>query len=200
MNYMDEQYKNISTEQKNSEIEKAPVKKNRAIIFPVIILFAVLIIVLNKDAIYSEYNKFMTKESVNEDNPAEKKEEPKKEEYNYFNDRYFDKIDKADDAKRKTDLINIRLALEFYSSENGGYPISMNAVKLNDANSSAYKALIKYTSSSSLKDPKDPDFFYLYKSDGKSFEISARLENDKDPDCVISSEGFCIYKISSASK
>lgn len=198
MNYMDEQYKKISTEQKYSEIEKASVKKNRAIIFPIIILFAVLIIAFNKDAIYSEYNKFMTKESVNKDNPSEKKEEPKKEEYNYFNDRYFDKIDKADDAKRKVNLADIRTSLEFYFSENGSYPISSNAVKLNDVNSSVYKALIKYTSSSNLEDPKDPDFFYLYQSDGKSFDISARLENDKDPSCEISSEGLCIYKISSA--
>ncbi|MFZ2969827.1 MAG: hypothetical protein WA063_01640 [Minisyncoccia bacterium] len=187
---METKYSNIASEQKNPEIEKTRGKKYKLLAFLIKIFFTVLILVMSKDVIFSQYNKFMGSVNVNKDKPAEKKEES-----NFLNDVYFNKIDRADDAKRKADLINIRFALEFYFSENGNYPISTSAVKLNDPSSTAYKEIIKYA-----KDPsnlKDPEFYYSYKSDGKSFEISARLESDRDSECKISDAGICIYRISS---
>ncbi|MBU4480713.1 hypothetical protein KKH59_00140 [Patescibacteria group bacterium] len=49
-------------------------------------------------------------------------------------------------------------------------------------NSSVYKALVPQFRKDELPtDPKDPDFYYGYKSsDGKNYELTARLENLDD--------------------
>lgn len=195
MKNIQDENRNIATGQKSPGVEKFPAKKRGAMIFLVLMIFVMLILVTNKDAMSSLGFISAKKENIEKERTAEKKEEPKKEESNIIKDVYLKKIDRADDAKRKANLADIRLSLEFYFSENGSYPASIDAVKLSDPNTVAHKDLIKYTNSANLKDPKDPEFFYLYRSDGKSFEISARLENEKDPECAITDGGICIYKV-----
>lgn len=189
------------TDRQKEEIKKdLLVKKNKKMPMLVVLIILIAMLFLNKDTIISGYNKLFPKADVSENGPVEKTEEPPKEESNFIKDTYLNKIDRAEDVKRKANLRDIKLALELHFAENGSYPASPSPVKLNDATSSIYKDLIKYTSPDNMKDPKDPEYFYLYKSDGKSFEISARLENVKDPECEIAENGFCIYKTSGTSE
>lgn len=173
--------------------ENIPAKRNKKMRLLVLLIILAAIFIAGRDAIFSEYNKLLPKGNANNNKSVEKTEAPSKES-NFIKDVYLNKIDRAKDITRKANLRDIKYALELYFTNNGGYPVSGSAIKLNDANSSVYKDLIKYTSPDNLKDPKDPKFFYLYKSDGKTFEITARLENDKDPDCEPSDSGYCIYR------
>jgi len=104
----------------------------------------IVILALNKDAVISEYNKLFSKTEVSEDKSVEKTKEPPKEESNFIKDTYLSKIDKTQDILRKANLRDIKLGLEFYFAENGSYPISLDPVRLNDANSPVYNDLIKY--------------------------------------------------------
>jgi len=63
-------------------------------------------------------------------------------------------------------------------------------------NSSVYKALVPQFRKDELPtDPKDPDFYYGYKSsDGKNYELTARLENLDDVECKNQKE-VCIFTI-----
>jgi len=179
--------------------ENVLAKKSKKLTLFAIFIILIVILALNKDAVISEYNKLFSKTEVSEDKSVEKTKEPPKEESNFIKDTYLSKIDKTQDILRKANLRDIKLGLEFYFAENGSYPISLDPVRLNDANSPVYNDLIKYVTPSNLRDPKDPEYFYFYKSDGKSFELSARLENLKDPECEIADNGLCIYKTSGTS-
>jgi len=104
---------------------------------------------------------------------------------------------KERDSKRKSDLWEISLALNLYYSDYNQYPVSINLERVNDENSNFYKALVpNYLSGLQIEeflfDPKHPEFWYGYKSDGKTFELTARLENLEDEDCIIE-DGICIY-------
>jgi hypothetical protein len=83
------------------------------------------------------------------------------------------------DATRKTDLGNLKTALEKYYSVNQTYPVSATLTKTSDANSPLTVLVPTYISSLPL-DPLSPNSFYGYKSDGKSYQISAILENKSD--------------------
>lgn len=106
---------------------------------------------------------------------------------------------KARDAMRKSNLSYIYSRLiSYFDDHNDMYPISGNMmVKFNDRNSTVYKELVpKYVDADFMKDPKDPDSYFGYKSlDGKGFELTAVLENSEDKDCVIKNN-LCIYKLS----
>ncbi|MFA6096947.1 MAG: type II secretion system protein GspG [Candidatus Paceibacterota bacterium] len=162
----------------------------KAPVMTIILIILAVILFAGKDIIYSEYSKLFS---------ARKTETPIKEENNFIKDTYLNQPYRADDVMRKSNIAQIGNALEMFFLQNGSYPVSLGGTKLNDENSAAYQDLIKYVNSSNLKDSKDPEFFYLYRSDGKSYEITARLENIKDPECKISDDGFCIYKISKSS-
>ena len=102
------------------------------------------------------------------------------------------------DERRKLNLRELLLVLDLYYSDYTQYPISINLEKINDENSNFYKALIpNYLSETQvdwyLFDPLDPEFYYTYKSDGRSYELTARLENLEDEDCVMEN-GICLYK------
>lgn len=132
------------------------------------------------------------------------KDSTKESETNYFEkkentepaDFILDKFDKANDAKRKSSLKEISIALMMYFDDNGKYPSSIDGVRLNDKNPAIYKELLVYLTEESLKDPKDPEFYYTYKSDGSFYELSARLENLEDKECKIINN-LCIYTIDS---
>lgn len=111
-------------------------------------------------------------------------------------DFILDKFGKANDVKRKSSLREIIVALMMYFDDNGKYPSSIDGVKLNDKNSAVYKELLIYLTEESLRDPKDPEFYYTYKSDGSFYELSSRLENLEDKECKIINN-LCIYAIDS---
>ncbi len=98
------------------------------------------------------------------------------------------------DIKRKIDLVNFLLALQNYKKDKNVFP-STNGVteKTEDKNSIIYSLAPKYIKSIAI-DAKSPDFYYGYTSDGKSFTITARLENEKDPDCYNTGK-ICLYKL-----
>lgn len=87
------------------------------------------------------------------------------------------------DAIRKKDLATIQTYLESHFNNKGAYPVSANVAKLNDSTNSVVTALVPKYTSALPRDPKDPAFFYGYKSvDGKTYTLSAQLENTADPE------------------
>lgn len=98
---------------------------------------------------------------------------------------------KARDSRRKSDLKSIGVALETYYNDNGGYPLgevgtgyilgcSEDALEACDVGSSwAETGGATYM----VQLPGDPSGgTYFYVSDGSSYQIYARLENNKDRD------------------
>lgn len=167
---------------------------SRKMIFIIVaIIFMAAALGIGKNMLQSELDNFMKKDAA-----FYGKQKETSDSNNVINDIYLNKIDRAEDVKRKLNLADLRMALEAYNSVNGNYPKTNGMVKLNDESTSVYKILVRYASAGNLKDPKDPEYFYLYKSDGNSFELSARLENNKDPDCKISENGYCIYTVKSS--
>jgi len=86
------------------------------------------------------------------------------------------------DSQRKTDLNKIKAALEKYYTAKNQYPIANVAVNTNDENSSIYKALVPTYLDQMLTDPAAPTYYYGYQSDGKSYQLTAVLENKNDSD------------------
>lgn len=101
------------------------------------------------------------------------------------------------DIMRKSSLRRIKSALEAYANNNGKYPISNEISKLNNGSSKIRKELMGYFGSTDFQDPKYPEFYYGYKSDGTYFELSARFENLNDEECELVKSDLCIYKIDS---
>lgn len=85
------------------------------------------------------------------------------------------------DATRKTDLINLKTALMKYFNAKQSYPVSISLSKTSDSDTPLKVLVPDYISSLPL-DPLSPNSFYGYKSvDGKSFELTAALEDTTDP-------------------
>jgi len=85
------------------------------------------------------------------------------------------------DILRKTDLASIKSALLEYSSDNGYYPVSSSWSNINQASSQVASKLVPEYLASIPTDPKSAEgFYYGYKSDGKTFTLSARFENLND--------------------
>ncbi|MDF1497942.1 MAG: hypothetical protein P1P85_01110 [Patescibacteria group bacterium] len=103
------------------------------------------------------------------------------------------------DKQRVSDLRNLSSMIIKYKIENGNYPISVSASKLNESNGVVTKIKSANEESNLPLDPKHPIYYYGYTSvDGKSFELSARLENIDDPRCdskIKRDEKICIYKL-----
>lgn len=115
-----------------------------------------------------------------------------------FNDSVASEIRKNNDAKRKDNLAELKKVLESYSNEKAGsYPSSPSFSKLNDKNSDIYGILSKYVGKDRMIDPKDPDYYYGYRSDGGGFELSARFEDTDDANCENLTPSICIYTIDS---
>ncbi|MFA7170437.1 MAG: hypothetical protein WC180_00430 [Candidatus Paceibacterota bacterium] len=105
----------------------------------------------------------------------------------------------VNDRLRVGNLINIaQLAVVYHLEQKADLPVSATYVKLNENNPvTEYlkDALIRYGNSTGiLLDPKDPDFYYAYISvDGRSIELSARIENEDGEYCD-GGGSPCIYK------
>lgn len=82
------------------------------------------------------------------------------------------------DAERKEDLSNLKTALTKYYTATQSYPVAATIEKTN--NPVALKVLIPDYITALPIDPSDPTYYYGYKSDGKTFELTAVLEDKTD--------------------
>jgi hypothetical protein len=92
------------------------------------------------------------------------------------------RIRQSKDGVRKSDLGEIRSALEMYRSDKGGYPTTANfpacnAGTLNDGGSPVVIYMQKVPC-----DPKNSgQYVYTYVSDGSTYHLYSCLENSGDP-------------------
>ncbi len=169
------------------------------LVFLALILFACAFLFMDKIFLFQSENKDIAPDK----NTVLPKDNAEQSAINYPDkastepaDFILDKFSKANDVKRKSNLREIVVALMMYFDDNGKYPSSVDSVKLNDENPAVYKKLLAYLTEESLRDPKCPEFYYTYKSDGSFYELSARLENLEDKECKIINN-LCIYTIDS---
>jgi len=87
---------------------------------------------------------------------------------------------KARDAKRKQDLSQIKAALELYKNDHDSYPVASQIDKTNNKNGVLAQSLAPYIKNLPV-DPKDPEYWYGYLSDGKSYTLWCLLEDTSDP-------------------
>lgn len=101
----------------------------------------------------------------------------------------------ANDKIRKRDLEYISAMLWRYKMQSGSYPVSSSIANLGEDNDVVDK--IKSANTASIpRDPKEGYYYGYYSLDGKSFELTARLEDLSGPDCT-GQETFCLYKLKS---
>jgi len=87
------------------------------------------------------------------------------------------------DALRKTDLEQIRSALEIYKSENNSYPSVDNCIPA--------ELSLDYINPYP-QDPKTPAFQYCYKSTSPlTYELCTHLENEDQNDNYCGNESAC---------
>ncbi len=102
----------------------------------------------------------------------------------------------TNDAKRKEDLANLKAALKNYYTAKKSYPIAATGEKTNTP--VALKVLVPDYIAAIPVDPLDPTYYYGYKSDGKTFELSAVLEDKTDPAGITVGSNF-LYKVTDIS-
>ena len=88
-------------------------------------------------------------------------------------------VETSADKTRKKDVDNILQALKDYKKDNNAYPISSDLLNLTTQNNIVERALVSDYLSSLPSDSKE-NWYYAYKSDGKTCSVSARLENEND--------------------
>jgi len=108
-------------------------------------------------------------------------------------------ISNVNDETRKKDLGDLKTALKRYYAEKSSYPQSPTMIKTSDKTSILYGALVPAYLEKLPDDPLAPQYYYGYKSDGQSFELTAALEDKSDPSGNLSSGGLNIYKITNSS-
>jgi len=99
------------------------------------------------------------------------------------------------DAKRKEDLANLKTALKNYYTATQGYPVVVATEKTSEP--SSLKVLIPDYITSLPVDPLAPTYYYGYKSDGKTFELTCILEDKNDTSGVVMGSNF-LYIITDA--
>lgn len=108
------------------------------------------------------------------------------------------KIKKIRNDKRLGDIKAISLALELYHNDYKKYPVASKWTRLDKPNNPLWSILssTKYLPEIP-KDPLSPDFYYAYKSDGRKYELSARLEYYPEIQnmCDPSTNQICLYII-----
>lgn len=86
---------------------------------------------------------------------------------------------KARDAQRKSDLEQTAKALMLYYSDTGTFPVESD-FKFGYEEDNGFKIGETIYMRKTPQDPKYPNYEYIYKTDGKSFNLFANLENTKD--------------------
>lgn len=100
---------------------------------------------------------------------------------------------KARDSKRKSDLEQVQRTLELYYKNNGRYPTSSPAYRINPPTGMVDWGNIWTSYNAKLpKDPAPPGRGYVYyaSSDGQAYYLYASLERNSDPR-VCSSGNAC---------
>ncbi len=86
------------------------------------------------------------------------------------------------DIQRKSDLYQIGAALELYADDNSSqYPAFSGIIKI-DGSDELSQVLIGDYLPSMPRDPKFPEYYYEYFSDGTSYELICILEDETDPE------------------
>jgi flagellar basal body-associated protein FliL len=100
----------------------------------------------------------------------------------------------VNDQTRKSDLSSIKTSLELYFADNNKFPESQTIIKTSDSSSVLAQSLVPKYLNKLPDDPLAPDFYYGYKSDGKSFELTCVLEDKTDPEGTLTGQ-YYIYKL-----
>lgn len=100
----------------------------------------------------------------------------------------------VNDAKRKEDLANLKTALKAYYTAKQSYPVAATTEKTLD--SVALKVLVPDYIAALPVDPSSPTYYYGYKSDGTTFELTCILEDTNDPAGITSGTNF-LYHVTS---
>jgi len=108
----------------------------------------------------------------------------------------YDPLKETRNAQRLKDIENVvSIALKEYYKKNKKYPISHKWTRLDVKNNILEKALVPKYILEIPRDPKSPEFYYAYQSDGKNYQLSARLEfypEIKDK-CDPGTKEICLY-------
>lgn len=103
----------------------------------------------------------------------------------------------VNDKQRKTDLADLKAALTKYFQAKQAYPIAATSQKTSDA-TSALSVLVPTYIAKLPADPLSPTYYYSYISDGKTFTLSAVLE-DKTDATGVQSGTLYLYKVTDTS-
>jgi len=102
------------------------------------------------------------------------------------------------DQTRKKDLTNLKNALKKYFAEKSQYPQSTTIIKTSDSANVLAQALVPTYLEKLPDDPTAPQYYYGYKSDGQTFELTCILE-DKSDVAGVPVGSLNIYKITESS-
>lgn len=104
----------------------------------------------------------------------------------------------VNDNTRKSDLAKIKDALKKYYQANQSYPTALTLQKTADADNALTVLVPTYIAKLPV-DPLSPSYYYGYASDGKTFELTARLQDTTDPSAIKASDTIYIYKVTDSS-
>jgi len=104
----------------------------------------------------------------------------------------------SNDDQRKADLASIKSALQKYYQANNSYPSASIVQKTLDPNCVLNSALVPTYLSKLPVDPLTPTYYYGYMSDGKTFQLTAILEDKTDAAGIQVGNNF-IYKVTDSS-
>lgn len=103
----------------------------------------------------------------------------------------------TNDATRKSDLAALKAALTKYYQATGSYPIAATVQKTSDV-TTVLSALVPTYIAKLPMDPLNPTYYYGYTSDGKTYTLTAVLEDKTDP-AGIQSGTLYLYKVTDLS-
>ena len=98
------------------------------------------------------------------------------------------------DQTRKSDLSSIKTSLELYYADNNQFPESQTIIKTSDTGTLLAQALVPKYLNRLPDDPLAPQFYYGYKSDGQTFELTCVLEDKTDPEGTLVGQ-YYIYTL-----
>ena len=108
---------------------------------------------------------------------------------------------RARDAKRLSDINSLQLALELYLNTSGTYPVTQGRETIVPTSSTSLDLIVAANILGEI--PNDPNtdqgWFYTYQSDGVSYSLSARMEDESrgqqldicDPEVL----DMCLYRV-----